>query len=210
MLLPTLTWQLHLPPPCIQKSASHPCLTSSGGAVVPARRFTFYFYLSVSSTLIWNNLDLTLLATIGLILNFLSMRAFHTYQAALMVTLFLWRDCHLGRGSSSDDLFDEQNQQVFVGCLHERFRCDLACLLCIDTCGSSSCCHLAGGCKLLWVTHGLLPGAQFMGRARGVCRGAGGGADAAKACAQVQPFLPAGGAAQEGEAAPAGRPANKS
>ena len=49
-----------------------------------------------------------------------------------------------------------------------------------------------------------------MGRARGVWRGAGGGADAAKACAQVQPFLPAGGAAQEGEAAPAGRPADKS
>lgn len=40
--------------------------------------FTFYFYWSVSSTLIWNNLDLTLVATMGLLLNFLSMRAFHT------------------------------------------------------------------------------------------------------------------------------------
>ena len=41
--------------------------------------FTFYFYWSVSSTLIWNNLDLTLVTSVGLLLNFLSMRAFHTY-----------------------------------------------------------------------------------------------------------------------------------
>jgi hypothetical protein len=50
------------------------------------------------------------------------MRAFHTYQAALMVALFLWRDCHQGRGSGSDDLLDVQNQRVFVGWLHEHFR----------------------------------------------------------------------------------------
>ena len=63
-------------------------------------------------------------------LNFVSMRAFHTYQAALMVVLFLWRDCHLaprggddsGASGSSNDLFDVRNQERLLGCAQERFR----------------------------------------------------------------------------------------
>ena len=73
------------------------------------------------------------LAGIGLVLNFVSMRAFHTYQAALMVVLFLWRDCHLARGGddpgaggsgggSTNDLFDVRNQERLLGCAQERFR----------------------------------------------------------------------------------------
>ena len=63
------------------------------------------------------------------------------YQAAVMVTLFLWRDCQLGAddsaiqinqteiaatsvvaGLANSNLFDAQSQQEFASCLQARFR----------------------------------------------------------------------------------------
>ena len=82
---------------------------------------TFYFYWTMASTMLVQNLDLALCATIGLVLNFISMRAFHTYQALLMTLFFLWRTCFSSSVSSSSavltagqELFQAQNWNRFA------------------------------------------------------------------------------------------------
>jgi len=53
--------------------------------------FTFYLYAMMASTTIYKNGDLALIVLVGLVLNFVSLRAFHTYQALLLVAFFVWR-----------------------------------------------------------------------------------------------------------------------
>ena len=82
---------------------------------------TFYFYWTMASTMLVQNLDLALCATIGLVLNFISMRAFHTYQALLMTLFFLWRTCFSCSAPSGSavltagqELFQAQNWNRFA------------------------------------------------------------------------------------------------
>lgn len=73
---------------------------------------TIYLYYRMVSTVIWPNLDLAIMSTVGMFLNFIpNLGYFHTYQAVIMCFCYIWRNVLANHASNH---INPENWEAFV------------------------------------------------------------------------------------------------